>query len=193
MWNVLLDPLPKEWKGYPIDSDFQTGIQISQCLADQSLSENERFFTAAGLLFPKEWPSYEEVAKAVNWWMNGYNHDNNKKEKKSDVKVMDWDIDQWRLYAAFMGQYRIDLNTAKLHWFTFMGLLSNLEECAFTNVMNIRQKKINSKMSQEEKNSIRAAQRLFSIKPPKEAALSPREQQRVNEFMKYAGLDKKKT
>ena len=37
MFNVLLDPLPQEWNGYPIDTDFQTGIQINPCLGDETL------------------------------------------------------------------------------------------------------------------------------------------------------------
>lgn len=190
MWNVLLDPFPKEWCGYPIDADFQTGIQISQCLADEELSETERFYKAVNLLFPDKKPSNDEAAKALVWFLNEFHHDNNT-EGKSDVQVMDFDIDQWRIYAAFMNQYHIDLNTVEMHWFAFMGLLSNLNECAFTNVMNIRQKKITSKMSTEEKKAIREAKKIFSIKPPKEKELSPVEQQAVEDFMKYAHINKK--
>ena len=52
MWNVLLDPLPEEWEGYPIDSDFQTGILISQCLVDSELTEYEKYATAIKSAFP---------------------------------------------------------------------------------------------------------------------------------------------
>lgn len=192
MWNVLLDELPKEWNGYPIDFDFQTGIQISQCLADDDLSETERFYTARDLLFPdtEHQPDVKESAKALEWFMSEFHHDNNTNQE-SGVTVMDFDIDQWRIYAAFMNQYHIDLNTAEMHWFTFMGLLSNLNECAFTNVMNIRGKKITSKMSAEEKNAIRASKKVFEIKPPKEAPLSETEKKEVDEFMKYANINKK--
>ncbi|MBQ7924897.1 MAG: hypothetical protein IJ335_01220 [Lachnospiraceae bacterium] len=186
MWNVLLDPLPEEWQGYPIDSDFQTGIQISQCLTDDTLSETEKFCTARDLLFPyvDNRPDIQEAVEALKWFLNEYHHDNNSGEK-SDVPVMDFDIDQWRIYAAFLSQYHIDLNTAKLHWFTFMGLLVNLDECTFTNVMNLRQKKITPKMSSEEKKAIKQAQKVFAIKPTKEERLTLAEQMAVDEFMKY--------
>lgn len=189
MWNVLLDPLPYEWNGYPIDADFQTGIQISQCMADEDLSETERFYTAVSLLFPDERPDNNEAAKALAWFLNEFHHDNNVGEK-SDVIVMDFDIDQWRIYAAFLNQYHIDLNTADMHWFTFMGLLANLNECAFTNVMNIRQKKISGKMSADEKKAIKQAQKVFAIKAPQNQQLSEKEQQAVNEFLKYANMNK---
>ena len=191
MWNVLLDPLPEEWNGYPIDSDFQTGIQISQCLIDDTLSGTEQFYTARNLLFPNvdNQPNAEETAEALRWFLNEYHHDNNTGDKSS-VLVMDFDIDQWRIYSAFLNQYHIDLNTAEMHWFVFMGLLSNLNDCAFTSVMNIRQKKITPKMTQEEKAAIKRAQRVFAIKPPKEKKLSPTEQKAVDEFMKYANINK---
>ena len=190
MFNVLLDPLPEEWNGYAIDTDFQTGIMISQCLADESLSDTERFYAAARLLFLKNCPGTEEIAEAIKWYMTEYSHDNTKPEK-SELVIMDWNIDQWRIYAAFRQQYGIDLNVDRIHWFTFMGLLSNLQECAFTRVMDVRQKKITAKMSNEEKAALRKAKMVFEIKQPKEV-MSPEEKQQVDEFLKYANINRKK-
>ena len=190
MFNVLLDPLPEEWNGYAIDTDFQTGIMISQCLADESLSDTERFYAAARLLFLKNCPGNEEIAEAIKWYMTEYSHDNTKPEK-SEFVIMDWNIDQWRIYAAFRQQYGIDLNVDRIHWFTFMGLLSNLQECAFTRVMDVRQKKITAKMSNEEKAALRKAKMVFEIKQPKEA-MSPEEKRQVDEFLKYANINRKK-
>ncbi len=188
MFNVLLDHLPQEWNGYPIDTDFQTGILINQCLGDATLSERERFYTAAGLLFTEKWPeTNREVADAINWYMTEYNHDNKVEGDKPDIMVMDWDIDQWRIYAAFRQQYQVDLNKEEMHWFVFMGLLSNLEECAFTHVMEIRQRKISPKMSPEAKAALKRAKKVFAIEEPK-GELSAEEQRRVDEFLKYANI-----
>ena len=191
MFNIMLDPLPNDWNGYPIDSDFQTGIMISQCMADESLSNDEKFLTAMDLLFPQDKPPVNEAEEAITWFLNEYNHDNmsSKKKEKEEI-VFDFDIDQWRIYAAFKSQYNIDLNTEQLHWFVFMGLLSNLAECALTRVMDIRQKEITPKMSRKEKNAIIAAKKVFAINPPKELTLSAKEQQAVEEFMKYANISK---
>lgn len=189
MWNVLIDPLPEEWNGFLIDSDFRTGIMISQCLADESLSDLERFYTAVDLLFPEEKPANEDAAEALKWFMNEYHHDN-PSDEKSEVQVMDFDIDQFRIYSAFLNQYRIDLSTATMHWFIFMGLLANLNECTFTGVMQIRQKKITARMSSEEKKSIKQAKKVFAIKPQREEHLSIKEQQAVDEFLKYANINK---
>ena len=191
MYNILLDPLPKDWNGYPIDTDFQIGIMISQCLTDDSLSDLEKFYVAAWLLFPTDCrPDNAGIGKAINWYMTDFLHDNYPEKKRNDV-VMDWDIDQWRIYAAFWAQYHIDLNRTRMHWFQFMGLLTNLEECAFTRVMDIRQKEITSKMSPEEKKVYRNAKKIYENKPPKDDTITPEEQARINDFMKYANINKK--
>ena len=191
MWNVLLDPLPTEWNGYPIDSDFQIGIQISQCLHDESLTETEQFLIAADLLFPSEenHPGIEEAAAGLKWFLSEFLHDNNT-DKKDDVRIMDFDIDQWRIYAAFQNQYHIDLNTAQMHWFVFMGLLTNLNECSFTHVINIRQKEITTKMSVEEKQHLRKSKKIFAIRAQKDVRISASEQKAIDEFLKYANVNK---
>lgn len=171
MFSILLDELPAEWNGYAIDGDFQIGVQISQCMVDESLNPTERIVIAAGLLFGDNMPeSLEEVVEALDWFLNGWNHDNKKSSgkatssKKKSVETMDFDIDQWRIYAAFKSQYGIDLNKEQMHFWTFMGLTTSLEECAFTRVVSIREKEINSKMSKEEKDWLRKAKEMFRIR-----------------------------
>lgn len=166
MFNVLLDELPREWHGYPVDMDFQTGIQISQCLTDGDLSKEERAVTAVALIFPEQYPTDEkEIREALEWYLNGWNHDrlSDKKKESKSTELMDFDIDQWRIYAAFRQQYGINLNRQRLHFWEFMGLLSNLEECAFTRVISIRDKKITSKMSKEEKDAYVKAKKMYAI------------------------------
>ncbi|MCH5271575.1 MAG: hypothetical protein J1E83_12635 [Lachnospiraceae bacterium] len=180
-FNVLLDPLPKEWHGYPINSDFRIGIQITQCLEDKELSDLERRITACSLLFSDDSrrPDLEEAMEGVNWFLNEFNHDRHSK-KSMGIKAMDFDTDQWRIYAAFKCQYKINLNRVSMHWFEFMGLLCNLDECSFTRVIDIRQKKITSKMSKEEKKSIIEAKKIYSLGSV-EAPLTQEEKEREAE------------
>lgn len=164
MFNVLLDALPWEWNGHPIDMNFDTGIKVSQCLSDEELTPQERIGTALYLIFPNgaEKLTAEEITDVLSWYMNGWNNDNVPK-KKDETIVMDFDIDQWRIYAAFRSQYNINLNRAHLHFWEYMALLSNLSECAFTQVINIRSKKLTSKMSAEEKKSVTEAKKVYAI------------------------------
>ena len=91
---------------------------------------------------------------------------------------MDFDIDQWRIYAAFRNQYHIDLNTEQMHWFVFMGLLSNLDECAFTRVIDVRTKKINPKDSKEVKKAIAEAKEVYRLGEIKQKELTTEEKER---------------
>lgn len=170
MFNILLDELPEEWNGYPIDSDFQIGIQISQCLEDPALTDAEKLDTAADLLFVDESnrPYGMEAVQGIQWFLNEFNHDHMTGKGRQDPKVMDFDMDQWRIYSAFRHQYGIDLNREKLHWFVFMGLLSSLDDCALTRVIEYRQKKITAKMSGEEKKQIQEIKKKYAIRPVQE-------------------------
>ncbi len=190
MFNVLLDKYPEDYKGYPIDSDFQTGIQISQCLEDNELSEYERLVVTCRLLFKIIPEDIVDCVNGITWFLNGWNTDNHKKSDNKE-RVIDFEQDQWRIYAAFKSQYGIDLNVDKLHWFSFMGLLSNLEECAFTRVLEIRQKKLTGKMTADERRALKEAKLIYSICNASQTDLSIEEQKAVSEFMKYANIKPK--
>lgn len=165
MFNIMMDPLPQEWNGKKIETSFRVGIQVSQCLADEDLTIMERISCALELIFDDENDipqNHEEKTECIQWYINGWCTDNLKKSKSS-IKLMDFDVDQWRIYAAFRSRYGINLNTDNLHFWVFMGLLHNLEECAYTRVIELRQKKIDPKLPAETKKAIREAKQVYSL------------------------------
>jgi hypothetical protein len=155
----MLDPLPTEWEGHQIASDFRIGIQIANALTDPELTEAERIGVSVWLLFGE---MVEDGMDALGWFLNGWNTDNDD-GKHSGVPVMSFDIDQWRIIAAFRSQYGIDLTKDSLHYWLFMALLVNLQESAFTKVIDVRTKKIPPKASAEEKAQLREAKRRYSL------------------------------
>lgn len=166
MFNILLEELPEKWNGYEIYTDLETGIKLSQCLTDEDLNEEEKLNTAVYLLFKDDFPrDYGQIVEAIMFLLNGWNNDNMPKQTRKDkeIEVMDFDMDSWRIYAAFRRQYRIDLGKENLHFWAFMGLLSCLDECAFTKVIELRQKKITSSMSKKEKDAISKAKDMYRI------------------------------
>lgn len=191
MENVLVEGMPYEYEGYPIHTDFETGIMIMQALNDEELSEFEQQYTAIRLLFDGlEMPEiFETAIGAVQWFLTGWNYDNHSSGKKKEAVVMDMDIDQWRIYSAFRAQYHINLLEEELHFWEFMALLTTLEECAFTRVVDIRGKKERSGMSPEERKALKEAKRIYAIKEEKKGnkILTKAEE----EFLKYANIKKK--
>lgn len=184
MFNVMLDPIPTMWEGFPIDSDFRIGIQICQIFEDKELLDAERFAQAAGLLFPGIMPELPEQAEAVKWFLSEWNHDKTSKSKNL-VRVLDYDIDQWRIYSAFRHQYGIDLNTADMHYWQFMGMLTTLDDCAFTRIIDIRSKKVKPKMPKEEKEALLKAKAVYGLEQPKEkvsAEIKEKQQEAIKIF-----------
>lgn len=197
MFNILLDKLPTEYKGYPIDSDFQIGIQIMQVLEDEELTQQEQIGTALSLLFltedknrdPLSVPDLQTAAEGLVWFLTGWNHDHNTKTDKT--RVTDYDIDQWRIYSAFRQHYRINLNTDKLHFWEFMGLLTTLPECAYTRVIDIRAKKITSKMGKDEKKAYTELKKVYAIDQPREVEYTDSQKEAIDDFDRMMEEQKK--
>lgn len=197
MFNILLDELPTEYEGFPIDSDFQIGIQIMQVLDNEELTQQEQIGTALSLLFPTEdeeddpltIPDAQTAVEGLIWFLTDWNHDHNNKSDKT--RVTDYDIDQWRIYSAFRQHYGINLNTDKLHFWEFMGLLTTLPECAYTRVIDIRAKKITSKMGKDERKAYTELKKVYALDQTKEAEYTDSQKQAIDDFDRMMEEQKK--
>lgn len=170
MFNILLDKLPEDYLGFQIHSDFRTGIQISQAMDDVNLSQREKMEIAAELLFGdfEPLPSFQVASEGVAWFLSGWYTDKMKKRKSKEKPVMDFDRDQWRIYSAFLTQYNIDLNKTSMHYWSFMALLSTLNECSLTHVMDIRSRKLDQKASKEAKQALLEAKDRYGLESEEE-------------------------
>lgn len=190
MFNVMLDKLPNEYKGFPINSDFRIGIQIFQALSDSDLADMEKIPISCALLFGvegvTEYPDMKTMQEGIQWFLSDWYTDNPVKVKEEQKKDMDYDIDQWRIYSAFLTQFGINLNTVDMHFWVFMGLLSTLEECAFTRIVDIRTKKIDPKMKPSDKKVLKEVKERYALESVKDAQMSTQEQAEYDAFMKYA-------
>ena len=188
MFNILLDKFPTEYEGFPIDSDFQTGIQILQVMEDKELTEQEQIGVALSLLFlqedkngnPLPIPDMQTAIEGLMWFLTDWNHDHNSRTDKT--RVTDYDIDQWRIYSAFRENYGINLNTDTLHFWEFMGLLTTLPECAYTRVVDIRTKKITSKMGTDEKKAYTELKKVYALDQPNEVEYTDNQKAAIDEF-----------
>ena len=204
MINVLLDELPDGFECssgnfYRLNFDFRAGIQIQLASEDPELSEPEKQWVIQDLMFEDEKPkTTEDYSECLTFYVNGWSHDN--PGKRENRRLMDFDVDQWRIFSAFWSQYRINLNTAQLHWWQFMGMLSSLEECSYTRVIDIRRRPIENDMDKKAKRSLMEAKEVYELRQitSKEEAdymdyiddmlcseITPQEQKRIDDFEKY--------
>lgn len=210
MFNVMLDPLPDKYKGYKINSSFRIGVQIFQALNDNELSDMEQFNKAYELLFMDEdeetgdsipfkdvngiklpLPDIQTAQDGIQWFLSGWYTDNPVNDGKKQRKDMDYDVDQWRIFSAFLTQFGINLNEVDMHFWVFMGLLSTLEECAFTRIVDIRTKKIDPKMKPSDKEELRKVKERYALEQVEEQ-MTPQEQADYDRFMEFAKKGRRK-
>lgn len=191
MNNILLDDLPNEWNGYRINTDFSIGIQLMQVQYDNSLNEYEKFSAYLWLLFGdeeeiREHPEGEEFIECFKWFVNGWFHDNpDTEDQESHERVVDYDVDQWRIYADFRQIYGINLEEENMHWWKFCGLLWNMpyKLSSFLQVVHTRQERPRNGASAEERRNLQKLQRKYALEQPEvKKEYTEEEKNSIDEF-----------
>jgi len=142
MLNVLVDGFPKEYKGYPINTDFRFGILITLLQEDDSIDEDLKLIQALNLLYKDKVPQDLELAiQGLMWFLScGKSElyfEEDEDEEASTDRAIDFNIDHLDIWAAFF-KLGIDLETASLHWFKFLSILGSLSDCALSQKMEFR-------------------------------------------------------
>lgn len=169
MFNVILDRLPDNYKGYLIRTDFRIGMQIISCLKDEELTQEERYYISLNLLYGNSVPQDTKLAfKGLMWFLNlGEEDDEIIKSNSKQKDVMDFEIDSSRIYSGFMSVLGIDLSKEKMHWFKFRYLLLELIKCHLSNVIEIRTQDTKD-MSPKQKTELNRLKKLYSINKKEE-------------------------
>lgn len=95
----------------------------------------------------------------------------------SNVIVLDYELDSDLIYAAFLGQYGIDLcEVEELHWHKFLALLGGLNES--TKLREIMGYRCYEKTTDKDKDIYEELKRAWGIEPP----MSVEEQAELDEF-----------
>lgn len=188
--NILFTPLPTEWNGYEINTGFHIGVQLSLLMDDRTINERQRSLIMCQLLFGNEDGSIreipeteEEFIECISWFMGGWNMDNTDGEIDSSVKMMDYDVDQGRIYADFLQIYGIDLEKTSMHWWKFQWLLWNMpfKDSSFIQACELRKKNPSKNASKEERDAIAHAKKIYGLER-KENSLSGDQIQAIDEF-----------
>lgn len=164
MYNILLDKLPDNYNGFLIRTDFRIGLQIYACLEDKSLNEQERYLISLKLLYGNGVPSNTNMAMdGLIWFLNLGDVPDKKNNQSHQKPVMDFEIDSSRIYSGFKSKFGIDLNKVRMHWFEFRYLLLELKDCHMSDVIEIRQKKIDKNMPLEQRIEYRRLKKIYAI------------------------------
>ena len=188
--NILLDgSLPTEWMGYQINTSFRRGIQLHSLLYDRDIGDYERTQEILYLLFAdedterlREYPQGEEFTECFLWFLNGWTHDkdNGVKEKQ---RLIDFDVDQWRIYADFLQIYHIDLSSAQMHWWEFCGLLWNMpgKQSSFLRVLSIRQQNPNN-VGKEERKFLIEQKKIYELDQDNRKEFTEEQKSKIDDY-----------
>ena len=155
---------------------------------DKEMNEYEKTTSILYLMFSDEYgelrdhPQHHELNECISWYLNGWYHDNTGSSKNTK-RFIDYDVDQWRIYADFLQIYGIDLSVADMHWWKFNGLIWNMPRrlSSLMEVIEIRQKKIEKNMSSKEKDAIRNAQNKYALEQP-EKEYTSEEKEKIDDY-----------
>lgn len=135
-------------KEYGINWDYRAVIKIFTALNDYELKQEENYVQCAVILslFYKD---YESIP--IEHWQEALDLmkefiDMGIEENAEKTKLMDWDKDAPLIIPTVNKILGYEVREPRLtHWWTFLGAYMNIGECLFSNVINIRRKKIKGK------------------------------------------------
>lgn len=175
-YNILLDALPTtvevDGTEYSIETDFRIGIQFEMLLGDRSIKQEDKVLIALRMYYGKEIPRNIRgaVDAIVDFYRCGVEPDERKTAAKSAIgkrrmdKIYDFDADAALFYAAFLDQYRIDLNEAEIHWWKFMAMFEGLRrDHEIQRIMQIRGTDLASIENQKERQRIMRLQDRYRL------------------------------
>lgn len=175
MYNILLDRLPEDYKGWLIRTDYRIAMQIALALDDPDLSDNDRAWVSLSLLYGNGIPPVDIALEGLTWFMRCGDE---REIESSGRRLMWWDFDASRLYSSFRQTYGIELHKVKLHWFEFAAMLDSLrEDSALAHAVQIRGTDT-SKMKGKEKHEYERLKRNLTPAP----ALSEEEKNAIEAF-----------
>lgn len=168
--SLLLDICPSfveiEGLKVPIKSDFRTSVLFETAMQDKEISEEEKLKIALTLYFPNTYlPDVEKAVERFIWFYScGKELKNGAGEGGRTKEIYSFEHDDEYIYAAFLEQYGIDLNTDDLHWWKFRALFRSLkEDCLMSKIMMYRAIDITSDMSKAEQKFYRSMKALYSL------------------------------
>lgn len=122
---------------YKLNTDFRIGLRCFEVIEDESICDEERTLAIIYLLygFIPDADLRPFLEKAQLFLQCGKTLEEQTEQKKD----MDFAHDRTYINASFMSDYKIDLSTAKMHWWQFCELIQGFtEHCVLSRVREIR-------------------------------------------------------
>ena len=170
--NVLTDKFPTKIKIddtiYEINADFRNCLKIIMAFEDDDLAEMDKYEVLVRRLYKTVPHNFEKaVERGVQFLDCGEERNYNmaRNSGSSEKRVYKFSKDGRYIYSAIKQTHNVDLEAVEfLHWWKFVFLFSDVKEgCAFSNMVYLRHKKNEGKLTKEERAIFNKSRALLDI------------------------------
>ena len=151
---------------YEIRSDYRPILDILVAMGDPELSDDEKAYVTLQILY-QDWENiptedYEEAVAQAYWFIDG----GKEPKKTNSPRLMDWEQDFGWYIAPINRIAGQDIRGVPyVHWWTFLSFYNEIGECAFAQIVSIRNKrKRGKKLEKWESEWYRQNQEIVDIK-----------------------------
>lgn len=150
----------------PINTDFRVSIRF-ELLMQSDLPDAEKLLQALELYYPS--PVFTQQAVEKMMWFFAAGKDAQQSQGKHTPPVYSFDHDAAHIYAAFLSQYGIDLQSVDyLHWWQFRALFESLKpDNRIVEIMGYRAMELTPDMSKAQRDFYRRMKKQFALPQPK--------------------------
>ena len=143
MIGILPESLEIDGVEYKIRSDYRVALLIFKAYRDNKLSDYEKSMVCLKCLFQEMPKNLNKALEKAVWFLDGGDMP---KSKQAPSPMMDWEQDQYIIFPALNKVAGYEIRSVKyLHWWSLLGLFQGIDEGLYSQVMNIRAKKIKGK------------------------------------------------
>lgn len=167
VWR-LPDTLTVAGKKYKIRTDYRAIIDILIAFNDPDLEADEKWLTCLAIMYVDfanmPLKEYNEAATQAQLFIDM--GENEKNPKKFQPRVMDWEQDAKLIIPAVNRVLNEDVRGKEyLHWWTFLSAYTEIGDCAYSQIINLRTKKAKGKKLEKwEQEFIRENSDIVTIK-----------------------------
>lgn len=171
--NILTDKLPTKIKVnehiYEINYDYRTIIKILLAFEDEDLTNEEKIYVMIKNIYKKDIPDEdmeEAINKAIKFIDCGQEYNDT---KKSSPRIYSFKKDANYIFSGINSTHHIDLDEKfDLHWWKFISFFMDMSsECMFGELVYYRKRKLEGKLTDEEKKQYEKIRDLVELEPVK--------------------------
>jgi hypothetical protein len=172
--SILTDTLPDKvdicGEMYAVKTDFRTWLRFDELVTESVTDESNILEIIQTCLILDEkkligtW--IDVIAALFKFYAGGPAAGKGKAKESSSGKrrVYSFTHDAELIYAAFLGQYGIDLQTADLHWWQFLALFRGLcGDHRICEIMNIRATDLSEIKDKKQKAHYAKLQQMYKL------------------------------